>query len=384
MNFDFATSNRILFGRGKLSQAGEIAAQMGTMAFLVTGTGKAQPERVQALLEEKGIGWAAFPVSGEPTVELAHQAVTAAKEARADLVIGFGGGSVLDTAKAVSGMLTNPGELMDYLEVVGANQPLQHPAAPMLAIPTTAGTGTEVTRNAVLAVPEKKVKVSLRSSYILPKVSLIDPELTYTLPAGVTASTGMDALTQVLEPFVSVRANAMTDMFCREGLARAGKSLLQAYRQGDDVTAREDMAWASLLGGLSLANAGLGAAHGFAGPLGGMFDAPHGAVCARLLPIVVDVNVKALERRSPGHPALERYREAAGLLTGDPAASVAQGVRWIEELCAALDIPSFSTYGIRPADLPLLVEKAAVSSSMKGNPIVLEKSEMMEILEQAL
>jgi alcohol dehydrogenase class IV len=253
-----------------------------------------------------------------------------------------------------------------------------------MAIPTTAGTGSEVTRNAVLASPEHGVKVSLRSPTMLPRVALVDPELTTGMPPEITASTGLDALTQLIEPYVSSRANPMTDGLCREGMARVARSLRRACEHGDDIAAREDMAVASLFGGLALANAGLGAAHGFAAPIGGSFDAPHGAVCAALLPNVMQVNLRALQERQPDHPALRRYREIARIVSGDEKAEPDDGIRWVEALCAKLQVPHLASYGIKPGDLLLLVQKASVASSMKGNPIALLPAEMLEILERAL
>ena len=208
------------------------------------------------------------------------------------------------------------GELLDYVEIIGRGQALTKPSAPFIAIPTTAGTGSEVTRNAVLASPEHRVKVSLRSPLMLARVALVDPELTYDLPPALTASTGLDALTQLIEPFVCLRANPMTDGLCVEGMRRAARSLRVAFTDGQNKSAREDMAVASLFGGLALANAGLGAVHGFAGPIGGMFPAPHGAVCAALLPHVMTANIRALRQRAPGSEALRRYDKVARLLTG--------------------------------------------------------------------
>jgi alcohol dehydrogenase class IV len=344
-------------------------------------------ERVMPLLnilEDRHVGYAVFLVSGEPTTEIARLGTQKAREEQCDFVIGFGGGSPMDTGKAIATLLTNGGEPLDYLEVIGKGKPITQAAAPYIAIPTTAGTGTEVTRNAVLKSPEYQVKVSLRSPLLLPRVALIDPELTYTLPPSVTASTGLDAFTQVLEPFVSHKAGPLTDAVCREGMARAARSLHQTYEHGDDKAAREDMAVVSLFGGLALANAGLGAAHGFAGPLGGMFPAPHGAVCARLLPFVMEMNVRALQRRQSGSEALRRYEEIARILTAESTAAARDGVVWVQELCHALHVPPLSDYGMSAADIPTVAEKAARSSSMKGNPIVLTADEMQQILTQAL
>ena len=239
-------------------------------------------------------------------------------------------------------------------------------------------------RNAVLRSPQHRVKVSLRSPLMLPRLALVDPELTHTMPPEVTASTGLDALTQVMEPYVSNKANPLTDALCREGMRRAARSLRRAYEHGDDAAAREDMALVSLFGGLALTNAGLGAVHGFAGPIGGMFPAPHGAVCASLLPHVMTVNVRALQERAPESVALRRYDEIARLLTGNERATAADGVAWVRELCAALRIPPLSAYGMTEADFPALMEKASRASSMRGNPIKLTAEEMEEVLARAL
>ena len=281
-------------------------------------------------------------------------------------------------------MATNTGDIYEYLEVIGRAQPLRVAPLPFIAIPTTAGTGSEVTRNAVLASPEHKVKVSVRSPAMLPRVALVDPELTYDVPPAVTAATGLDALTQLIEPFVSLRANPMTDAICREGLRHAVRSLRRAYEQGDDVAARRDMAFASLCGGLALANAGLGAVHGFAGPFGGMYDAPHGAICAALLAPVFAANVAALQARAPGHGALARYRELAVILTGQPGATVDDAAAWLRELVAALQAPGLASYGFTMADASGLIDKAQAASSMKANPIELTASELSTVLERAL
>jgi len=312
------------------------------------------------------------------------QGVQHAREAGCDMVIGIGGGSAIDAGKAIAGLLTNPGDLFEYLEVIGRGRAISEPAAPLIAIPTTAGTGAEVTRNAVIISPQHRVKVSMRSPLMLPRVAIVDPELTYSVPPAITASTGLDALTQVLEPYVSSRANAMIDPLVRDGMARAARSLRRAYEHGDDPDAREDMALVSLFGGLALANAGLGAVHGFAAPLGGMLRAPHGAICARLLPFVMEVNIRALRARQPDHYALPRYDEIARILTGNPQAQAADGIAWVHALCQALEIPPLSTYGLTRDDIPRVVERGAAASSMKGNPIPLTPEEMTEILTRAL
>ena len=384
MRFEFATAARILFGAGTLRQVGPIAAEMGSRALVVTGRTTDRAAPLLEVLAEQGIDAVSFPVAREPTIEVASQGTQRGREAGCDLVIGFGGGSVLDSGKAVAALLTNGGDPLDYLEVIGGGQALSEPSAPFIAIPTTAGTGSEVTRNSVLASPEHRVKVSLRSPLMLPRLALVDPELTHSMPPQVTSGTGLDALTQVMEPYVSQRANPLTDAICREGMRRAARSLRRAYEEGDDPAAREDMALASLFGGLALANAGLGAVHGFAGPMGGMFSAPHGALCGRLLPHVMAVNVRALQERAAESEALRRYVEIARILTGNRSSTADDGVGWVQDLCDALQVPSLGSYGITSDDFQALVDKATAASSMRGNPIELTPDEMEETLARAL
>jgi alcohol dehydrogenase class IV len=384
MRFEFATSTRIIFGWQSLLEVGPLAAKFGRKAFLVTGQGGANPQQVIDLLIAQDVACLPYAISGEPTIDIVRQGIEQARVDGCDLVIGFGGGSAIDTGKAVSALLTNGGDLLEYLEVIGKGQSLKKEAAPYIAIPTTAGTGAEVTRNAVLASPQHRVKASLRSPLMLPKIALVDPELTCSLPPEVTASTGMDALTQLIEPYVSIRANPLTDGLCREGISRAAGSLRRAYRDGKNRASRESMSTASLLGGLALANAGLGAVHGFAAPIGGRYDAPHGAVCARLLAPVMHVNVQALQERDEQSPVLHRYQEIAVLLTGDSTATVEDGIAWIEDLCEELKIPRLGSYGIQEQDILDLVENGKNASSMKANPISLTSDELVTILNMAL
>jgi alcohol dehydrogenase class IV len=384
MRFEFGTATRIIFGPGTLHEVGPLAAEMGSRALVVTGS---SPDRAAPLLDDlvaQGIDVTTFSVSGEPTTSVVREGTQQARDADRDLVIGLGGGSALDTGKAIAALLTNGGHPLDYLEVIGRGQPLTQPSTPYIAIPTTAGTGTEVTHNAVLASPEHRVKVSLRSPLMQPRLAVVDPELTHTLPPEITASTGLDAFTQILEPFVSNKANPITDALCREGMRRAARSLRQAHASGSDAAAREDVALVSLFGGLALANAKLGAVHGFAGVLGGMFDAPHGAICGRLLPHVMTVNVRALQDRSAGSPALRRYDEIAQIMIGSPKAAARDGVAWIQALCQALQVAPLSAHGVTRDDFPEIIEKASGSSSMKGNPITLTTDELEEILTRAL
>lgn len=384
MHFEFATAHRIVFGPGTLPELAPAAKALGRRALVVTGRTIGRAERVLKLLADAEVEATVFPVPGEPTTGMVVEGVCRARSAGCELVVGFGGGSALDAAKAVAALLGNDGGLLDYLEVIGRARPLPRPGAPCLAVPTTAGTGTEVTRNSVLASPEHRFKVSLRSPHLLPRLALVDPELTLDLPPALTAATGLDALTQLIEPYVCTRANPLVDALCVEGIRRAARSLRRAVENGRDLEARSDLALASLFSGLALANAGLGAVHGFAAPIGGMFPAPHGAVCAALLPHVMAANLRALRARVPGSPALERYAEIGRLLTGRPQAGAEDGVVWVQDLVAALDIPPLRTYGLTEADVPAVVEKAMQASSMKANPVPLTRNELAALLRRAI
>lgn len=384
MRFEFATATRILFGPGTLRDVAPAARGMGQRALVVTGQNKSRAEGLLGSLTSVGLQHVTFAVAGEPTTHLVQSGAELARRESAEFVIAMGGGSVIDAGKAIAALATNSGALLDYLEVIGLGRALENAPLPFIAIPTTAGTGAEVTRNAVLASLEHRVKVSLRSPLMLPKLAVVDPELALGLPAALTASTGMDALTQLIEPFVSCRANPLTDGLCREGIVRAARSLRRACSHPEDLAAREDMAAASLFSGLALANAGLGIVHGFAAPIGGMFPAPHGAVCAALLPHAMAINLRALRERQSDSAVLQRFTEIARLLTTDPDATADDGVSWLKQLCADLKIPALGTYGISPDDVAVLCDKAAQASSMKGNPLALTPDELGEILKSAL
>ena len=383
MKFEFATASRIIFGQGTVKEVAPMASKMGNCALLVTGRNVERAGPLSGSLKNTGMKIVTFSVSDEPTIELTIEGVELARQNASDIVIGMGGGSVIDTAKAIAALLTNSGDIIDYLEVIGRGKTLSRPSAPCIAIPTTAGTGAEVTKNAVLTSQEHKVKVSLRSPTMLPDLAIVDPELTYSMPPSLTASTGLDALTQVLEPFVSVKSNPLTDAICIEGLKRAARSLHRAFKDGSDTRAREDMAIVSLFGGLTLANSKLGAVHGIAGPMGGMFPVPHGVICARLLPFVVEVNVRALQRHN-SQQYLLRYDQVAQVLTGKSNAKAEEGIARIHDLCDALDIPGLSDFGITEDHFPDLIARSKKASSMKGNPVNLTDEELTEILQKAV
>jgi alcohol dehydrogenase class IV len=377
--FEFATAHRIRFGVGAARDAVAAAQSMGERPLVVTG---ASAERARWLVES--LGAIPFAVSGEPTVDLIRKGTEIARAEQRDVIVAIGGGSVIDTGKALAAMLSNPGDPLDYLEVIGAGKPIAKASAPFIAVPTTAGTGSEVTRNAVLQSVEHRVKASLRSPLMLPALAIVDPELTLSLPSSLSATTGLDALTQLIEPYVSPRANPMTDMICREGIRHAAASLPRACTNGSDLAARTSMAWASLLGGMALANAALGAVHGFAAAIGGMFDAPHGAICAAVLPHAMEINVRALRARMPAGDTLARFDTVARIVTGDARAASEDAVRWVAALCRRLDIPPLRTYGISTGDISGIAEKAARASSMKGNPVTLTNDELAEIVARAL
>lgn len=382
--FEFLSAGRVVFGSGVAQSLGERARGFGRRALFVTGQGRPRYAAVEQRLTDAGLELSSFSASGEPRVEDALGAVAAGQLIGAELVVACGGGSVIDLGKAAAALLANPQDPYEYLEVVGRGKALPRPALPLVAVPTTAGTGAEVTKNAVLASTQHRVKASLRHDSMLPALALIDPELTLSMPPAVTASTGLDALTQCLEPYVSCQHNPLTDALALEGMRRGAGALLRAFEHGADLSAREDMALCSLFGGLSLANAKLGAVHGFAAPIGGQFESPHGAVCARLLPLVMEANVTALREREPDSPILQRFERVARVLTGREAASIADGIAFVQELAARLAVPGLASYGVRSSHVAGLVEKATQASSMKGNPIALGTAELSGILERAL
>ena len=376
MNFEFATAQRIVFGPGKRAELPALAASFGSRLLLVTGKSGRGGDGLQPVLHVR--------IEGEPTFEMLRAQLPAVRTAACDVVVAVGGGSVLDAGKALAMLLANPGDPLDYAEVIGAGRPIAHPSVPFIAVPTTAGTGAEATRNAVLGSPSHGVKVSLRSPLMLPRVALVDPELALGLPPALTAATGMDALSQLIEPFVSCRANPLVDALCRDGIPRIAHALPRAFTHGHDLAARTDLALGALYSGMALANAGLGAVHGFAGAIGGAFPAPHGAICARLLAGVCAANFQPLEKEQKQTSNHWKFFELARLLTDDPQATPAQGVRWLSELCERLHIPRLAEYGVTPAAVPGLVKQAQQASSMKGNPVALPADVLSAILLDAM
>lgn len=384
MNFDFSTPSRILFGPGRVCEIAPAAKQFGRRVLLVTGKSAERWAFLEQAIRREGMDCFPFRIGSEPTLDVVREGVELAAGEGCDVVIGAGGGSAIDAAKAIAVLVANDHDPLEYLEIIGKGRPIENPGVPFIAVPSTAGTGAEVTRNSVLASPQQRVKASLRSPFLLARLAIVDPDLTLGLPSDVTAYSGLDALTQLIEAYVSIRANPVTDGFCLEGLSKAAASLVRCYHHPDDREARTNMAAASLLSGMALANAGLGAVHGFASPIGGSFFAPHGAVCAALLSHATRINVHALQTRAPESNYLHRYRISAQILTGNPQAGEDDISKWLVETCHALNVPRLRSYGIKDMDFPNLIESAKRASSMKGNPIMLTNEELSQILAAAL
>jgi alcohol dehydrogenase class IV len=381
--FEFATATRIVFGCGTAHRLPELCREMGQRVLIVTGAKPQRAAPVKESLTAAGLSCETFSIPSEPTIDDARRGAAFAREMRSQMVLGLGGGSAVDAGKAIAALARQPRDVLHYLEVVGDGKALDETPLPYIAVPTTAGTGAEVTRNAVLASPEHGVKASLRHALMLPRTALIDPELARECPPAVTAASGMDALTQCLEAFVSCRAQPMTDALCREGIRRAIRSLERAVQNGSDLEAREDLALAAMFSGMALANAGLGAVHGFAAPIGGQFHAPHGAVCAALLAPVWLANW-TLVNASDDNSMQDRFSDAGLLLTQNQELRGDRIATFLGDLTRRLDIPRLRTYGITESDLPDIAAKAAQASSMKGNPVKLSQDTLIGILAQAL
>jgi alcohol dehydrogenase class IV len=391
-SFEFYSVPRIVFGRGALARLGELVEGLGSCAMIVSNAGDrgagGSVDRLEAFLRQVGLEAEFWQQRGEPQVEQIEQAVGQARDRRCDLVLGIGGGSAIDAAKAVAGLLTNGGTPLDYMEVVGAGGKLSQPAAPWIAIPTTAGTGAEVTRNAVIGSAHNRFKASLRSPYLLANIALVDPELALPVPANVTASSGMDALCQLIESYTSKRAQPMTDGLALQGLSLAAWALPRVWENGQDLDAREGMALAALLSGMTLANVGLGAVHGFAAPLGANLPVPHGTVCAALLPHVMTANVAALAEESPEHPWLARYATIGRTLAGDmqlpDTVAIEIGIQIVTDLVEQLEIPRLGEFELTAERIPKLAALAQRASSMRYNPVTLTPASLEAILHKSL
>lgn len=380
--FEFFGVPPIVFGAGAIEHLPAHARRLGTRALLVVNGPAAGA--LGPLLETA----ASWRQRGEPTVADVDAGVDVARREACDLVIGAGGGSAIDAAKAIAALLGNGGSALDYLEVVGKGQKISRPAVPWIAIPTTAGTGAEATRNAVIGYPPRQFKASIRSELLLPRLAIVDPELGRGAPASVTANSGVDALCQLIESYTSSGANPLTDALALDGARRAAQCLQRACANGDDLEARSEMAFAALLSGITLTNAGLGAVHGFAAPLGANFPAPHGAVCAALLPAVMSANLNAAMSHGADHPTIARYAVLGRTLTGDPhlktQLAASEAVEFARRLASELNIAPLSTFGLTEAHVPPMVALAGKASSMKFNPVKLTETTLEEVLRQAM
>lgn len=377
--FAFATAGRIVFGRGTALDAPERIAALGTEVFLVHGRSAERAAWLVDALFASGVQVTAFSCPAEPTLELLDKAVAAARKAGATVVVGLGGGAAMDLGKAVAALVPAEGEPLDYLEVVGKGLALPAAPLPFVALPTTSGTGAEVTKNAVIGVPRHRRKVSLRDDRMLADLAVGDPALTDGLPKAVTLASGLDAIVQNIEPYVSARANPLTDALCRQAIP-LGLGALQRLMEGEDRAARDAMAWVSLSGGLALANSGLGAVHGLAGVIGGRCGAPHGAVCGALLPAVLAANLEATEANPPAHA---RLLEVRGMIArafgtgGDEALAALEG--WMGEA----GLPRLSALGVPEEDHGEIARASAASSSMKANPVALDEAALVAVLRRA-
>ena len=384
MEFEFATSTQIIFGRGSIQKFSTLIPELGSACLVITGRHSNERNPVIEILDRSNVNYHIFTVSGEPTDTVIHQGVAQAVQQKADFILAMGGGSVLDAGKAIGMLVANGGEVLDYIEVVGRGKKISKPSLPVIAIPTTAGTGSEVTKNAVITLTGVKIKASLRSALMLPRLAVVDPELLLSLPPQFTATTGMDALTQVIEPYLSNKANLLTDSLCLPAIRMGFESLSDCYHHPEDIDAREKMAYVSLMGGIALANAGLGAVHGYAAAIGGMFPIAHGAICAGLLPAVFEGNYRTLSGREPGNPALNKYQVLTETIPANKSGTVEGLFDCLYKLQQDIHIPKLTELGFDPARIPEVVEKASVASSMKANPIRLNNHELVDILNKCI
>lgn len=375
--FSLLPPTEIVFGRGHIGQLNERAATLGARALVVHGR---NPDRLAGVFESlKDIDVAqTLSVAKEPELSTLTAAIAQGKSLGVDLVIGIGGGSVMDSAKVLAAMLPSQSELMNHLEVVGDGLPLSARRLPLILVPTTSGTGAEVTRNAVIDIPDAKRKVSLRDKQLLPDLALVDPALTDCCPRSVTLHSGLDAVTQVIEPYLSSRANLFTDLLCREAIPKGLRALEQLMHE-ESEEARDALAQVSLFGGLALANSGLGVVHGIAGPLGGLCGAPHGAICGALLPAGIAANRDAVE--SAEHKA--RIDQVIGWIAEVFDTSRAEALPRFRQWIVESGLPGLAAIGVKEEQIQAAAQAAASSSSMKANPVVLPSATIERIMRRS-
>ncbi len=377
--FGITTPPRILFGRGEAAKAPELIRPYGARGLVVHGS---DPARAAWLVEALGSGVQALACRGEPSLAVLMAALGEARDQQPDWVVAIGGGAALDMGKALAGLVPAKGDPMDHLEVVGKGLPLTTDPLPFIAIPTTAGTGAEVTKNAVIGLPEMGRKVSLRDDRMVARLALVDSSLTDGCPRAVTLASGLDAITQVIEPFVSVKATPYTDALARPAIAM-GMAALMRLMEGENPEARDQMAWVSLCGGLALANSGLGAVHGLAGVIGGMTGAAHGAICGGLLGPVLAANRAAAAGQARAGQARARLDEVCRVLAGVLGCAGEEAPHALQNWARKAGLPDLVAQGVRPDQHRDIVTAALGASSMKGNPVVLEVAALCEVLETA-
>jgi alcohol dehydrogenase class IV len=391
MEFEFLPTPRIFFGPKQFHKIGTLVKEFGSR-LLIVASGRAlnSPEAREAFTVstlKQDIKFDTYLISGEPTIETVDSGVQKAKKFNADVIMGLGGGSAVDTSKAIAGLFTNGGSARDYMEVIGKGSVITQPSLPVIAVPTTAGTGSEVTKNAVILAEKEKFKASIRSPHLIPKIAIIDPRLMLPVSPSVTATCGMDALTQLIEAYTSNKSQPLTDAWALLGVRKAFKSLFRCYTDGQSLEARNNMALASLLSGFCLANAGLGAVHGFASPIGGL-KIPHGMICAALLKPTVEANIRELQKVDSKSLTLRKYADLGEIVSEKSYPSMDDAhkglINYLTRLTQELKIPKLSKFGLTDSDIDIIVEKAMKSSSMRYNPIKLEKKVLVEILEQIL
>ena len=392
LNFELLPTPQLYFGVKQFSKIGFLTNLFGSNALIVASESVFKNKRIQSLINEKldenKIEYQSIFIKGEPDIDQIDKAVKFSIEQKSNVIIGLGGGSVIDAGKAISSINSNGGSAQDYMEVIGKGKKIKKEPLPYIAIPTTAGTGSEATKNAVILSKEHKLKTSIRSPLLLPKIAIIDPELMITLPPNITASTGLDALTQLIEAYTSNKSQPITDALAIMGIKKITESIIRVYEDGTDIQARSDMALGAYLSGVCLANAGLGAVHGFAGPIGGLLNIPHGIVCGALLAPTIEENIRTMISKVPYHHLLEKYVILGNLLVEFPFESVKESIQnligFLTNLSLILNIPKFSSFGLKSELFNTIIQKAMNSSSMKYNPVKLNESQLGSILEKAL
>jgi len=386
LKFDFLNTPQIIFGKGRFQEIGDLLANYGKK-ILVVGSESAFSEikvQFESIVSKMKMSYELSIIKGEPDIQQIDSGVELGIKQKADVVMGIGGGSAVDAGKAIAGLITNGGSAKDYMEVIGKGSVIKKQPKPYVAIPTTAGTGSEVTKNAVVLSKEDGLKASIRSPLLIPKVALIDPELMVNVSPEVTAYCGLDALTQLLESYTSIKSQPITDSLAILGIRRITKSLIYVYENGDDVSSREDIAFAALLSGICLANAGLGAVHGFASPIGGMLGIPHGVVCGALLAPVIEENIRQMVAEIPFNETLAKYATLGELLVDlvfeDIREAADRVIEYTEQISRILKIPKLSKYGLSEKYFDKIIEKAKKSSSMRYNPVKLSDEALHRIL----